>query len=288
MASLYRVIESILEYCNKEYSYASKNKRMERLRQYTAKDWYELVIQIAVGCAYCQTQELFTSITGKLAYRLGWDNHREAICTMSELLVCFAQHDVIDIAYKAAGGKGRRYKALSIAIQANIPLSEELVRYVVRSEYLPPMVCEPEPVTHNNQSGYLTHDDSVVLNFRTDEPISLDVINRQNQTPLAIDLDFMLNNEQVSNKPLDTVDKAQDFANFTKLVKEFSLLLHHQSDANSEIPGALYLNHKYDTRGRMYCQGYHINYQGQPYQKACLDFAEPEYVDVPEEYRIAA
>jgi hypothetical protein len=35
-----------------------------------------------------------------------------------------------------------------------------------------------------------------------------------------------------------------------------------------------YFLHKYDSRGRIYSQGYHINIQGTEYDKAILDFAE--------------
>ena len=36
------------------------------------------------------------------------------------------------------------------------------------------------------------------------------------------------------------------------------------------------LNHKYDKRGRTYCQGYHVNYQGTPWNKAVVEFSHKE------------
>ena len=43
-----------------------------------------------------------------------------------------------------------------------------------------------------------------------------------------------------------------------------------------------YLTHKYDKRGRTYCQGYHVSYQGNTYRKAILQLADKELVPVEE------
>ncbi len=40
-----------------------------------------------------------------------------------------------------------------------------------------------------------------------------------------------------------------------------------------------HMTHKYDKRGRTYSQGYHVNYQGNPWNKACIEFADKEVVD---------
>jgi DNA-directed RNA polymerase len=39
-----------------------------------------------------------------------------------------------------------------------------------------------------------------------------------------------------------------------------------------------YLTHKYDKRGRSYSQGYHINYQGNAWNKAVVCLADKEFV----------
>jgi len=264
--------------------YKSKNKRLKPLRKLSDDAWYEMAVQMAMGCAYCQHPELFTSISGKLAYRLGWDDQRDAIYTMAELLVAFGHCDLIGIVRIDSGGAGARYKQTSIAVEACFTLSDELVKYVRKSSYLPPMVCQPQVIENNHQSGYLTHDDSVVLNYHTDEPIALDVINTQNQMALTLDLEFLLNVEHVPNKELDSPRKLEAWRIFRKDANDFYLLLHNQSQGNTETPGAMHFNHKYCTRGRLYDQGYHLHYQGQAYQKAVWEFAEPEYVEIPEEY----
>jgi hypothetical protein len=39
-----------------------------------------------------------------------------------------------------------------------------------------------------------------------------------------------------------------------------------------------YLKHHYDTRGRVYCQGYYVNYQGSQYKKAIVQLANKELI----------
>jgi len=42
------------------------------------------------------------------------------------------------------------------------------------------------------------------------------------------------------------------------------------------------LTHKYDKRGRCYSQGYHVNPQGNDWNKAVIEFAEKEPVTKPQ------
>ena len=37
-----------------------------------------------------------------------------------------------------------------------------------------------------------------------------------------------------------------------------------------------YLTHAYDKRGRTYAQGYHVSYQGNDWNKACVQFGRAE------------
>jgi DNA-directed RNA polymerase len=41
-----------------------------------------------------------------------------------------------------------------------------------------------------------------------------------------------------------------------------------------------YMTHKYDKRGRTYSQGYHINPQGNDWNKAVIEFADKEVINV--------
>ena len=47
-----------------------------------------------------------------------------------------------------------------------------------------------------------------------------------------------------------------------------------------------YFTHKVDKRGRLYCQGYHINYQSASYKKAMIELANKEIIDgIPAQFK---
>ena len=145
----------IQEFLGKTY-YQSK---MDRLAQLGQLDLPELVMEIFVGIAYSQKPELLTAVSAQIATRIGFDDKVAALTTTAELLAVLCETDAFDIT-KAS-------KMASLMVVSRIPLSEELLTYIEESTYLPPMVCEPLPLTHNYSSGYLTHNDSLILDRKS-------------------------------------------------------------------------------------------------------------------------
>lgn len=74
---------------------------------------------------------------------------------MAELLAVLCMTDAFDIL--------KENKFASLQVRSCIPLEDNLVSFIENSMFLPPMVCEPLPLTHNFSSGYLTHNDSLIL-----------------------------------------------------------------------------------------------------------------------------
>ena len=149
-------------------------------------------------------------------------------------------------------------------------------------QYLPPMIVPPAPVTHNRGSGYLTiATDSLVLQDNHHEgDLALDSLNRFNQIPLAVNIDLVksIRNEW---KHLDRPKKDESFEDYQKRVKAFE---RYEKDAFftiallEEMGNRFHLTHKVDKRGRTYAQGYHINPQGNCWNKACVELADKEIV----------
>ena len=108
------VVDAFL-WLEKDY-YPSKQARLAPLREYTDQQMRELFTLIVIGCAYCQTPELYTSITAQLSTRLKWSDRKEAITTIAELLVIVAQNDLINIDKQPAKGIGGKYGKFSIVI----------------------------------------------------------------------------------------------------------------------------------------------------------------------------
>jgi hypothetical protein len=286
-------VEMLREWINTDFSYESKNVRVAQLRNLNLD---ELVMDIFVGVCYCQTPELFTSVSAQMASRLQMSDKTEAIQTVAEIMAVLCYTDAFEIV--------KYGKSASLMVVADIPLPDELIEYIEHSEYLPPMVCTPKVVTSNSESGYLTLNDSLILGTGNhhDGDICLDVINKVNAVPLSLDLEFLSTVEEtpkditVENikkealkrgKILSDADAKErmykaleNWDNFKEQSYRFYSLMAQQGNR-------FHLLNKYDKRGRMYAQGYHISTQGAAFKKAMIEFADQEIVnDVPPEYRL--
>ena len=243
--------------------FTSKNNRIAQLAQL---DMEELVMDCFVGIAYSQRPELFTSVTAQMAARLNFSDRTEAITTVAELLAVLCNTDAFDIT--------KADKGASLMAVSRIPLSKGLIEFIDNSQYLPPMVCEPLELTHNHSSGYLTHNDSLILGSGNhhDGDICLDVLNTVNKVALKLDLDFLSKVEEEPTFELDTQDKKDQWLRFKKQSYAFYSLMAQQGNR-------LHFNNKVDKRGRMYACGFHINPQGAAFKKSCLEFSKEELVE---------
>ena len=174
-------IHLIQEYMSKDY-YTTKNRRIGQLK---GLDLHTLVMDIFTGVAYCTQPELFTSVTAMMAGRLKFSDKTDAITTIAEIMAVLCMTDAFDIQ--------KADRMASLAIVSRLPLSADLIKYIDQSQYLPPMVCAPLEVHNNYSSGYLTHNDSLVLGKGNhhDGDLCLDTINLLNQIPLALDTSLL-------------------------------------------------------------------------------------------------
>jgi hypothetical protein len=240
--------------------------KMARLAQLDALHLEQMVRDIFIGICYCQTPELFVSVTAQLASKVGFDDHRDSILTMAEMVAVLCETDAFDII------KGNQED--SLLIQCNLKLPHELMDAITRSVYVPPMVCEPKEVTNNFESPYLTFNDCQILgrgNAHTGD-ICLDVINLQNSIPLKLAVDFLSTVEEEPSAELDSLEKKREWAEFKR--QSYALYTHLVQQGNK-----IYLTHKVDKRGRLYAQGYHINSQGSAFKKAMLELHQEEIVN---------
>lgn len=252
----------VSSYINTTYKYESKNKRVAQLQ---GMDLNALVMDCFVGVAYSLRPELFTSVTAQMAARLNFSDRTEAITTVAELLAVLCNTDAFDII--------KEHKMSSLMVVSCIPLSHNLIRFIEESQYLPPMVCEPLPLVHNHSSGYLTHNDSLILGSGNhhDGDITLDVLNTMNRVAFKLDTEFLCKVEEEPTFDLDTQDKVDQWGAFKLQSYRFYSLMEQQGNR-------FYFNNKVDKRGRIYSQGYHINPQGAAFKKAMLELANEEVV----------
>ena len=243
--------------------YKSKNTRVMQLFN---MDITALVTDIFVGVSYCLREELFTSVTAQMAARLRFSDKTEAITTIAELMAVLCNTDAFDIR------KNSTYASLMVI--SRIELSDTLIDFIDNSQYLPPMVVEPLELKTNFDSGYLTHNDSLILGSGNhhDGDICLDVLNIMNRVELSLDLDFLCKVEEEPNSPLVTQDQVDNWKVFKKQSYRFYDLIQSQGNV-------FHMTHKVDKRGRAYSQGYHINPQGASFKKAMIELADAEYIE---------
>lgn len=260
-AKLLKGVELVKDYMSKEY-YSSKMKRIAQLENL---DVPALVMDIFIGTAYCQKAELFTSVSAQVAARLKFSDRTEAITTVAELMAVLCMTDAFDIV--------KADKSASLMVESLIPLSDSLKDFINHSQYLPPMVCEPLELTHNYSSGYLTHNDSLILGSGNhhDGDLCLDVLNLMNKVALKLDTDFLSTVEEDPTFELDSQEKFDQWADFKRQSYEFY-------DLMVQGGNQFYLTHKVDKRGRIYACGYHITTQGTAFKKAQLELANEEIV----------
>jgi len=252
-----------------------------RLQQLQGLDLTELVTDVYVGIAYVQKPELFTSVSGQLAARLNFSDKREGILTVAEIMAVLCDTDVFDVIKLGTN--------TSLMVQSRMELSERLTTYIEESVYLPPMVCEPETLTNNRQSAYLTHSESVILKSYNhhDEDVCLDVLNIQNSVPLALDEELICTLGEPDPGDLREVENAELYTPFelAQIIREKEAAWDHFKRQSIKMYALMigqgnrfYLTHRIDKRGRIYASGYHITTQGSKYKKAIIELADKELV----------
>lgn len=261
-AKILQGIELIEAYKAGQY-YTSK---MVRIAQLKGLDVRELITDIFVGVAYFQREELFTSVTAQMAGRLRFSDKTEAITTVAEIMAVLCQTDAYDIC--------KANRMASLMVISRIPLDEQLITFIEESQYLPPMVCEPLELMNNFSSGYLSHNDSLILGSGNhhDGDICLDVLNLINKVALQLDTQFLSSVEEEPTFDLDTPEKIAQWNRFKKQSYQFYSLIANQGNQ-------FYLTNKVDKRGRIYAQGYHISTQGTAFKKAAIELTHEEIIE---------
>jgi len=144
-----------------------------------------------------------------------------------------------------------------------------------------PLIIVPRTLHKNTDSGYLTIKTSVLLkdNYHPQD-ICLDHLNTMNRIPLTINWD-VVNHIQNQWKNLDKPKEGENENDWEKRKKAFN-----KYDTNAHLvmsfvlkhDNRFYLNHNYDKRGRTYCQGYYVNYQGPAWNKAVIELSDQEII----------
>ena len=164
---------------------------------------------------------------------------------------------------------------LVVAYELDDDSTEKLERF----QYPLPMMEEPVHVFHNNQTGYRTIKGSLLLqNNHHNNDICLDHINRVNKQALSINENVVafIQNQWKNISAPKAEESREDYDKRRKNYLKYTKGAYQVMELITICANKFWLTHKYDKRGRTYCQGYHVNYQGNDWNKACVQFAHGE------------
>lgn len=161
-------------------------------------------------------------------------------------------------------------------------ISPELQRALDVFQYPLPMVVEPLPVEDNLSTGYLSSRGSVILrDNHHDGDVCLDHLNRMNRVRLSINRD-VARTIQNKWKGLDKKDPDETYEDYTRRQKAFDKYCRVADQVCDILVNAgneLHLTHAFDFRGRTYCRGFHVTYQGTDWNKAMLELSDREMIE---------
>jgi len=228
----------------------------------------ELVADIFISIMESGNTQTIQSVVGKLAKKIKYEDPFDGIKTMAELIAVLEPCSIYEIIPSKDSPTG------GILVKSNYQFDNDVKQFIQNTCYLPPLICEPLEIHRNTDSAYLAKErDHLLLGKQTkhNKCLSTDVINKLNAVPLTID-EYVINNfVEKSKKPLDSIEKKNNFNRMVLGTKHIvSLLLNNDNE--------FWFSWKYDFRGRMYSQGYQVNIQGNSYKKAMLNLAVQERI----------
>lgn len=264
-----------------------KNQRMKRIRkEFDIPEFHDMCekanLEVPFTVDLCAQMVVHkrasaSTLIGILYHHFStFDGSRkEAMQLCAQSLEAAVEHDFVD------------YDMSRSEFVLALDMTAETHRDLDRYQYPLPMIVEPRVTKNNRQNGYLSPTTSKSLLVLRGEKgdgayeendICLDHLNRVNQIPLKLNTEvvMLIDNEW---EDLDQQRSGETYDEYEKRVKAFQRYDRNSKDVIASISGMrdrFWLTHKYDRRGRVYCQGYHINYQGNPWNKAAVEFAEEE------------
>lgn len=158
-------------------------------------------------------------------------------------------------------------------------LDDDSTAKLEQFQYPLPMLEPPVHVTNNRQTGYVTIQGSLLLqDNHHNHDICLEHINRVNKQTLSINENVVafIQNQWKNITAPKAGESREDYDKRRKNYLKYTKGAYAVMQLITMHANKFWLTHKYDKRGRTYCQGYHVNYQGNDWNKACVQFAHGE------------
>jgi hypothetical protein len=251
----------ILKYLDTEYSYDSKNNRIQ---QWLKNDPEllnrvpDLVISVFTT-TLLHDKLTYQAICGMLNHKIKLDDTIDRVKTIAEVIAVISKTGLVHVHRKGAGENTMVSAGYDIHVEIPTDRRHELNRYKAQE-----IVSNYDDIQGSVLLGG-------VLNHHEDE-ICLSHLNRMNKIPLSLNLELLKTMEELPTFELDTPQKEKQWnyyksgaiKKYLEVVKKFSNKVH--------------LDHKYCTRGRTYAMGYYLSTQGTSFKKAIVQLYNKELV----------
>lgn len=249
--------------------YESKNKRLAEFREWLVNnDLEEIVVAVLASVIRGKRDQTIQQCLGYLEKYMPHENVFDRVRTAGELLaVC--------------GGEGRLFQIKRVRLDTpplvvvnhwNIMLEtfEAQLEWIDDTFYNPPLVEKPKKVRNNRSCGYHTIQEPLILGRETqhDHNVSYDVINRLNQVPWYLDGMVLTSPEKPAKPTTDQQEIQNHIKHVTQARRIYAVLGQEQ----------FWLAWQYDSRGRIYSHGHHVNFQSHEYKKAMLSFGDERVI----------
>lgn len=158
-------------------------------------------------------------------------------------------------------------------------LSKDVQDEIDQYQYPLPMIVQPEPIKDNKTTGYLTINGSVILkNNHHEDDVVLEHLTEMNNIKLCINPNTvrMVQNQWKGLAKPEDGEKFEEYQKRVRAFEKYDRTSRDILDSLFTLGNEFYLTHKYDKRGRTYCQGYHVTYQGNDWCKSVVEFADKE------------
>lgn len=250
----------------------SKYNALDEIKQFLLSDEVllsrkEIVTEIMTTILQHNSRVPVQTVAGIVSGRIGFSDVFTGVKAVAEIIGLMAAEDMFDVYLANDTEEG------TMMIDCELSLGDELQQFMAQTKYLPPLIVKPKPVRSNISYQYFTVCESLILGGQVNhhnEKLALDVINILNSQALSID-EEIAEMPEVPNKVLDTYEKQKQFDNMAMASKVvYQEIIEHGNK--------FYFAHKFDKRGRVYSQGYHINIQSTEYKKALINLHEPVYL----------
>ena len=238
-----------------EYAYASKNQRIQEWRRQLPladSPFYPIMCRIFAGCILHPEGMTYQAMIGYIASEVRCADPLDRAKCAAELIALAYQADLIVIT---------RTSDQTMMVSTEFVLNEEIPAF---PKHLP-LFHKPEPMSYNPILG---------CRFKQhDKDVCLDHIDRMNAIPLSLEERVLQGLPETSKEEPETEEAQEHWQDFQRRSAEaYQTVL--------DRGNRFYMNHAYDTRGRCYCEGYYINYQGSQYKKAIVQLADKEVVKI--------